>query len=109
MPPSYLVRQIDRPVDATISIPGSKSITNRALILAALADDESVLEGLLDSQDTQVMVESLRRLGFEIAGDAASGSLRVKGRGGAIAAAGADLFLANSGTSIRFLTALCAL
>jgi 3-phosphoshikimate 1-carboxyvinyltransferase len=109
MPHSYSIRRLDHPVDATISIPGSKSITNRALILAALADGESTLSGVLDSQDTRVMIESLRRLGFAIDGDPASGSLRVGGLGGVIPASAADLFLENSGTTIRFLTALCAL
>lgn len=106
---AYNVRRMDRPVDATISIPGSKSVTNRALILAALAGGVSTLTGVLDSQDTRVMIESLRRLGFQVEGDAAGGILRVDGRGGAIPASEAGLFLENSGTSIRFLTALCAL
>lgn len=105
----YLVQPLKRPVDATVAIPGSKSVTNRALILAALASGESTLTGVLNSQDTRVMIESLRRLGFRVEGDAASGVLGVVGQGGAIPAAGAELFLENSGTSIRFLTALCAL
>ncbi len=105
----YIVRPLDRPPDATVSIPGSKSITNRALILAVLAEGESTLTGVLDSQDTRVMIESLRRLGFRVDGEAGSGVLRVEGRGGEIPASEADLFLENSGTSIRFLTALCAL
>jgi len=109
MPESYSVRRLDCPVDVYISIPGSKSITNRALILAALADGESTLVGVLDSQDTRVMIESLLRLGFKIEGDPSDGKLQVEGRGGAIPSSSADLYLENSGTSIRFLTALCAL
>lgn len=93
--------------DVTIVIPGSKSITNRALILAALAEGESLLHNPLDSEDTQVMIASLRRLGIRI--EAAQDTLRIEGRGGQIPASEADLFLGNSGTSIRFLTALCAL
>lgn len=93
--------------DATVTIPGSKSITNRALILAALAEGESVLRRPLDSEDTQVMIESLRRLGFRI--EVGAEELRIEGRGGEIPASDAELFLGNSGTSIRFLTALCAL
>src|SRR5437899_12701046 len=57
---------LDKPVCAEITVPGSKSITNRALILAALAGGETILRGALWSEDTQVMVEALRQLGFEI-------------------------------------------
>src|SRR5450432_3945928 len=105
----YAVAPLRHPPDAVIPIPGSKSLTNRALILAALADGDSTLEGALDSQDTRVMIESLERLGFTVEADNARETVRVGGRGGEIPAFGAELFLENSGTSIRFLTALCAL
>ena len=94
---------------ATISIPGSKSITNRALILAALAEGESVLHGALDSEDTRVMAQCLTDLGFQVAMDAQSQTVQITGLGGCIPATVASLYLANSGTSIRFLTALTAL
>src|SRR5882672_4471588 len=57
---------LTKPVDAEITVPGSKSITNRALILAALANGETTLEGALWSEDTQVMVECLQKLGFTV-------------------------------------------
>src|SRR5882672_1876955 len=57
---------LEKPVRAEITVPGSKSITNRALILAALADGETTLQGALWSEDTQVMVEALKKLGFEV-------------------------------------------
>src|SRR5713101_8233892 len=57
---------VETPVRAEITVPGSKSITNRALILAALADGETILQGALWSEDTQVMVEALSKLGFEL-------------------------------------------
>ena len=57
---------LDKPVRAEITVPGSKSITNRALILAALADGEVTLTGALWSEDTQVMTEALQELGFQI-------------------------------------------
>ena len=57
---------LNQPVQAEITVPGSKSLTNRALLLAALADGQAKLEGALWSEDTQVMVEALRKLGFEI-------------------------------------------
>jgi 3-phosphoshikimate 1-carboxyvinyltransferase len=79
------------------------------MILAALADGPTTLTGMLDSQDTQVMVESLRRLGFSVHQDHEDNQCTVNGLAGRIRAARADLWLENSGTSIRFLTSLCAL
>ena len=93
----------------SLRVPGSKSLTNRALIVAALAGGESLLKGALDSEDTRVMVESLGRLGFAVDHDPAARSIRVAGRGGLIPNRSASLDLANSGTSLRFLTALTAL
>lgn len=97
------------PVKGTIRPPGSKSITNRALVMAALTDGPMALTGVLDSQDTRVMVESLRRLGFQVDQDIENCCCTVHGLGGHIPAESADLWLENSGTSIRFLTSLCAL
>lgn len=97
------------PVQATIRPPGSKSLTNRALICAALAAGRSVLDGALDSEDTRVMVAALRRLGLVVDVDLPGRAITVEGQGGAIPAAEADLYVANSGTSIRFLTALATL
>jgi len=106
-------------VRAEISVPGSKSITNRALVLAALGRGKTELRHALWSEDTQVMVDCLRRLGFrmEIAADKTEPGNRhisVEGRGGAIPVAGTDskpleLFVANAGTAARFLAALVCL
>src|SRR4051812_34528559 len=81
------------PVRAAITVPGSKSITNRALVLAALADGATTLTGALWSEDTQVMVDCLRRLGFEVRvdsdpDDASNRTIAVVGRGGVLPAAG---------------------
>ncbi|MGQ9822567.1 MAG: 3-phosphoshikimate 1-carboxyvinyltransferase [Thermogutta sp.] len=97
------------PVRSVIRPPGSKSITNRALLCAALAEGESELTGALDSEDTQVMAEALQRLGIAVERFGTADVLRVSGCGGRIPASSAELFLANSGTSIRFLTAACCL
>ncbi len=99
---------------AIVRVPGSKSITNRALVLAALTTRggrECVLEGALRSEDTEVMVESLGRLGFEVEADWRQARLRLYTPPAtpAIPNAAADLFVANSGTTMRFLTALVAL
>ncbi len=97
------------PVSGSIRPPGSKSITNRALVCAALAEGESVLCGALDCDDTQVMIEALRRLGIGIEHDTAAAIVRVAGRGGELAAGEVELFAADSGTTARFLAAVCAL
>jgi 3-phosphoshikimate 1-carboxyvinyltransferase len=97
------------PVRGRIRPPGSKSITNRALVCAALGDGPSTLAGALDSDDTRVMIESLQRLGFEVATDLAARTIEVVGQSGRIPATSADLFVGNSGTTVRFLAAMLAL
>jgi 3-phosphoshikimate 1-carboxyvinyltransferase len=95
--------------DAVVPIPGSKSLTNRALVLAALAPGTSRLTNALFSDDTIVMVESLRRLGFRVEVDEQALTMAVEGRGGVIPAASAELFIGGAGTAARFLTAMVAL
>ncbi len=96
------------PPRAVVRVPGSKSLTNRALIIAAMADGPSTLTGALDCEDTRVMVEALRKLGIVVEHDATSAVIRVQGCGGTIPARAAALEVANSGTSLRFLTAMLA-
>lgn len=107
--PSIAITPAAGPVHATVRPPGSKSITNRALILAALAAGPSRLTGALDSEDTRVMIDSLRRLGIAVEVSQAGEVLEVAGCGGAIPTREAELFVANSGTTIRFLTAMVTL
>jgi len=105
--------------EVEITVPGSKSITNRALILAALAEGEVTLEGALWSEDTQVMVEALQKLGYSIEvqpdpGEAANRKIHVAGLGQAIPSGGTEekpleLFVGNAGTAARFLTAFLCL
>ena len=104
---------LSQPVRAEISVPGSKSITNRALILAALADGEVMLNGALWSEDTQVMVECLQELGFMVNVDAdpaepCNRTITVYGDGGRVPPGGTtaqplNLFVSNAGTAARFL------
>src|SRR5215213_1575685 len=97
------------PIHATVRPPGSKSITNRALICAALATGRSRLLGVLDSDDTRVMIDSLRRLGLSLWFTPNQDLVEIEGCGGVWPAKTADLFIGNSGTSIRFLTAALAI
>ena len=105
--------------EVEITVPGSKSITNRALILAALARGDVTLEGALWSEDTQVMVDALRRLGYAIdvrpdPGEPGNRTLGVTGLGQAIPVGGTaeqplEVFVGNAGTAARFLTAFLCL
>lgn len=97
------------PVRGSIRPPGSKSLTNRAFVCAALAEGRSTLRGVLESEDTHVMIESLRKLGIAIDHDPSTASAVVEGCNGLIPSRSADLFVANSGTTIRFLAAMVAL
>ena len=97
------------PVRGLIRPPGSKSITNRALVCAALTEGTSTLIGALDSEDTQVMIDGLHRLGISVERQDDGSRLVVSGCGGKIPVSEADLFVGNSGTTIRFLTALTTL
>ena len=110
---------LTKPVHAEITVPGSKSITNRALILAALGNGETTLLGALWSEDTQVMVEALRKLGFavEVLEDKlepCNRTIKIKGQCGRIPNAGTEkdplqIFVGNAGTAARFLAPLVCL
>jgi 3-phosphoshikimate 1-carboxyvinyltransferase len=110
---------LDKPVRAEITVPGSKSITNRALVLAALRAGETTLQGALWSEDTQVMVECLQELGFMVNVDEdpqepCNRTITVYGKGGEVPRGGTEdqpleLFVGNAGTAARFLAAMVCL
>ena len=93
----------------TLRLPGSKSVSNRALLLAALAHGHTTLSGLLESDDTRVMRDALAKLGVITSHAAASHALTVAGCGGLFATNTAELFVGNSGTSARSLVGTLAL
>ncbi len=92
-----------------VELPGSKSITNRALLLAALCSDRITLENALFSRDTQLMIKALMSLGFALAADDETGTITVRGQGGDIPTAKASVDVGNAGTAARFLTAFLCL
>ncbi len=94
------------PVRGSIRPPGSKSITNRALVCAALAEGHSLLAGALESDDTGVMIDGLKALGVAVEHDRPQQAIRVCGCGGRLPAGEAEIWVGNSGTTVRFLTAL---
>ena len=93
-------------IDKDLSVPGSKSLTNRAFVVAALADGISTLRGSLIAEDSEVMIRALNQLGIRVEED--GNNYKVHGQAGKIPAPFADLDLRLSGTSIRFLAAMVA-
>lgn len=92
---------------ATVRVPGSKSYTQRALVIASLAEGESLLRNPLRSEDTDYLLEALRLLGAEIA--PAGEDLLVTGTGGRIRNPGKEMYLGNNGTATRFLISVVSL
>jgi 3-phosphoshikimate 1-carboxyvinyltransferase len=103
------IRPLQRPPDATVRLPGSKSITNRALVAAALAEGTSVLDGALLADDTDAMLDCLGRLGVATEVDPAVPSVVVHGLGGRIVSPPTTLDARLSGTTSRFVMPLLAL
>jgi 3-phosphoshikimate 1-carboxyvinyltransferase len=95
------------PIDAVVSVPGSKSLTNRALVVSSLAQGKSHLGNVLHSDDTRYMMSHLGTLGIAL--QASEDQVEIEGRGGAFSPVQTSLFCGNAGTTVRFLTALCAL
>ncbi len=109
LPDPLPIRPFTHPVRGEITLPGSKSITNRALLLAALSDGPVTLTYALFSRDTEIMAAALNQLGIAVTTDAKAKTMRVAGQGGKIPAQTARLFVGNAGTAARFLTALVCL
>lgn len=102
----YLVKKITNPIDWTVEVPGSKSMTNRALLLAALSDGRVVLEGALFSDDSRHFLSSLESLGFRTDIEEAKKRVTVVGCGGEIPKKEAVIDVGSAGTAARFLTAM---
>jgi 3-phosphoshikimate 1-carboxyvinyltransferase len=109
LPSSLPIVPFTQPVRGSVTLPGSKSITNRALILAALSPRTVTLRGALFSRDTRLLVDALRALGFAIETDEAAPAITITGRGGEIPAREARMEVGNAGTAARFLTAFVCL
>ena len=110
LPDLLPIRPFIRPARGEVTLPGSKSLTNRALLLAALSDRPVTLTGALFSEDTHLMAEALRHLGFTVTADESAHTLHVSAQANGFPANAApiDLFVGLAGTAARFLTALCA-
>ena len=97
------------PPNARLGLPGSKSITNRALVVAGLADGESDLSGVLFSEDTHVMMDSLQKMGVEIRQKPDDLSVLIRGTGGSLQSPEETIWVHQSGTTARFCLPLAAL
>lgn len=100
---SIEIQPLQQSLDAVVEVPGSKSFTNRALLVAALAKGKSRLNGALFSEDTRFMLEALRALGVSVVADSKSCTLEVIGNGGRIPVNSAELYIGNAGTAARSL------
>jgi len=107
--PSLAIRPIDHPLNASVRVPGSKSITNRALLIAALAKGTTRITNALFSDDSRYFANALKALGFDVQLDEENHEMTVTGRGGEIPARKAELFIGNAGTAARFLSAFLTL
>jgi 3-phosphoshikimate 1-carboxyvinyltransferase len=107
--PLLKIKPISYPLNVTVRVPGSKSLTNRALLIASLANGTTHLTNTLFSDDSRYFAKALQSLGFEIQLDEANHAMTVTGLGGKIPAAQAELFIGNAGTAARFLSAFLTL
>lgn len=92
-----------------VTVPGSKSMTNRALLLAALAEGRSVLKGVLFSDDSRVFMEALQTLGYDVSIDEKRSEVALEGHGGKLPRENVEIYVGSAGTAARFLTAMLAL
>jgi 3-phosphoshikimate 1-carboxyvinyltransferase len=103
------IKPFEGPVDAIIRVPGSKSITNRALIISALADGTSTIENSLFSDDPYWLMAALTGLGLPTKADRETDTVIVEGQRGIIPKSGVEVFVGNAGTAARFLPPVLAL
>jgi 3-phosphoshikimate 1-carboxyvinyltransferase len=99
----------NHPINGSVTVPGSKSITNRAMLLAAMADGRSILRDALLSDDTARMASALRALGFAIAINGTERRISVEGSGGTIPSSSAELDAGGAGTAMRFIAGFLTL
>ncbi|MGQ9833533.1 MAG: 3-phosphoshikimate 1-carboxyvinyltransferase [Candidatus Villigracilaceae bacterium] len=104
-----LLTPIPHPLNAAVRVPGSKSLTNRALLIAALADGTTRLTNALFSDDSRYFAHALQTLGFDLILDEANREVTVHGLSGQIPASQASLYIGNAGTAARFLSAFLTL
>ena len=106
MADSYRVKSLKKPVQWTVEVPGSKSITNRALLLSALCKGHVCLRGVLFSDDSRHFLSSLQSLGYEVQIDEGQRTVELEGCGGVLPVQAGSIHVGSAGTAARFLTAM---
>jgi 3-phosphoshikimate 1-carboxyvinyltransferase len=106
---AFQIHPILQPLNATVRVPGSKSLTNRALLIASLANAKTRLTNALFSDDSRYFASALQKLGFDVQLDEENHEMTVAGMGGKIPSQKAELFIGNAGTAARFLSAFLTL
>lgn len=106
---TYAVMPVNKPISGTVVVPGSKSMTNRALLLAALSNEKTRLRGVLFSDDSRHFLECLRTLGFELTINEKEKIVDIIGCGGRIPVKTTTIHVGSAGTAARFITAMLAL
>lgn len=106
---TYKVQKLNAPVDWFVEVPGSKSMTNRALLIAALAEGTTTLKGVLFSEDSRNFLSSLKSLGFQVDIDEDTKTVTVEGLNGRIPVTAGEINVGSAGTAARFLTAMLAI
>lgn len=106
---NYLVQKVNKPLHIAVEVPGSKSISNRALLIGAMADGFSEIQGILFSDDSRFFLKALQTLGFEMQVSEAKKTVRIRGLNGKIPKKEAVIQVGSAGTAARFLTAFLAM
>lgn len=106
---TYHVKTQYKKINWHVNVPGSKSMTNRALLMAALADGKTLLKGVLFSDDSRNFVNALKALGFAVEADEQAKEVAVTGLNGALPVTSGEIYVGSAGTAARFLTAMLAL
>lgn len=106
---TYKVKTLTKKPDWNVTVPGSKSMTNRALLMAALANGRTLLKGVLFSDDSRHFLTSLKSLGFDVCADEEAKEAAVTGLNGALPVKSGEIYVGSAGTAARFLTAMLAL
>lgn len=105
----YIVKRVKKPIDWIVEVPGSKSMTNRALLMGALADGRTTLNGVLFSDDSRYFLGALESLGFRLEADEKNKCVTIEGLGGRLPSESGEINVGSAGTAARFLTAMLAL
>ena len=106
---TYKVKPLEEPMEVCVQVPGSKSMTNRALLLAAMGEGMTLLHGVQFSEDSLHFLTALQDLGFDVHADQEACTVRIRGFGGQIPKEQATIYVGSAGTAARFLTAFVAM